>query len=134
MRSPRRTIAASVLVLEALVLFFAAIVAKDLSSLSPSTALTGGGVLALLCVVAAGLVRFRVGIGLGWLLQAVMIATGTVVPMMYFIGVVFAALWAFGLYVGAKVERERAVVAGGLDAQQSAGRNPCDNDGDNSGS
>lgn len=111
MRSPLRTIAASILGLEALVLFFAAIVAKDLSGLSTSTALIGGGALSLLCLLAAGLVRLRAGILAGWFVQAVMIATGVVVPMMYGIGVIFAALWAFGLYAGAKVERERAYVA-----------------------
>lgn len=120
MRSPQRTIAATVLGLEALVLFFAAIVAKDLSGLSTSTALIGGGVLSLLCLVTAGLVRTRAGIVVGWFLQLVMIATGLVVPMMYGIGALFTALWAIGLYAGAKVERERAYVARELAARRAA--------------
>jgi hypothetical protein len=119
-RSPLRTIAASILVLEAFVLFFAAIVAKDLSELSPATALAGGGVLSLLCLVTAGLVRRRAGIALGWVLQVIMIATGLIVPMMYLVGVIFTALWAFGLYSGARVERERAYVERELAARRGS--------------
>lgn len=120
MRSPLRTIAASILVLEAFVLFFAAIVAKDLSDLTPATALVGGGALALLCVLTAGLLRMRAGYAIGWVLQAVMIATGVVVPMMFGIGLLFAALWAVGLHQGARIERERAIVAQGLAARKPA--------------
>lgn len=118
MRSPLRTIAASILVLEAFVLFFAALVAKDLSDLSPGTAVAGGGVLSLLCVLVAGLLRWRVGYLAGWVVQVVMIATGFVVPMMFGIGVLFTGLWAFGLHTGAKVERERAIVERELAARE----------------
>lgn len=121
MRSPTRTIAATVLVLEAFVLFFAALVAKDLSDLSASTALLGGGALALLCVLVAGLLRFRAGYAVGWALQVVMIATGFVVPMMFGIGLIFTGLWAFGLYTGIRVERERAVVERGLAGRPGEG-------------
>lgn len=107
-------------------LFFAAIVAKDLSDLSASVALIGGGVLSGLCLLAAAAVRWRAGILGGWFVQAVMIATGIVVPMMYGIGVIFAALWAFGLYAAAKIERERAFVARELAARRGSG----DGDGD----
>jgi hypothetical protein len=132
-RSPQRTIAASILGLEALVLFFAAIVAKDLSGLSTATALIGGGALSVLCLVAAGLVRSRAGILVGWFVQAVMIATGVVVPMMYGIGVIFTALWVFGLAAGAKVERERAEAARRLAARSGGGDNdPTDPGSDRS--
>ena len=117
MRSPRRTLAAATLVLEAFVLFFAALVAKDLSGLSTAQAVGGGSVLALACVVTAGLLRRRAGFALGWALQAVMIATGFAVPVMFAIGAVFAALWWAGLVVGTKVERERAYVAAVLAAR-----------------
>jgi hypothetical protein len=95
-------------VLESFVMIFAALIAKDLSAVSSAAALAGGAALALTCLLAAGLVRRgRVGLVVGWFLQAVMIATGAVVPMMFGIGLLFAALWAFGLYSGARVERER---------------------------
>jgi hypothetical protein len=112
--------AATTLALEAFVLIFAALVAKDLSDLSAGAALGGGAALALLCLVTAGLLRFRFGYALGWLLQVVMIGTGLVVPMMYGIGVIFTALWAASLFYGTKVERERAYVAARLRARAEA--------------
>lgn len=122
MRSPLRTLAATVLCLEALVLVFAALVAKDLSDLTPGQALAGGGALAVLCLLAAGLMRSRAGYWTGWALQLVMIGTGIVVPMMFGIGVIFTALWVAALVTGTKIERERAHVASVLDARERAGR------------
>lgn len=117
MRSPLRTLAATMLVLEAFVLLFAALVAKDLSDLTTAQALVGGGVLALLCLLTAGLLRARAGYWLGWALQLAMIATGLVVPMMFGIGVIFTALWVGALVTGTKIERERAYVAAALEAR-----------------
>lgn len=117
MRSPLRTLAASILVLEAFVLLFAALVAKDLSGLSVPAALAGGGVLALACLLTAGLLRVRAGYAVGWVLQGLLVATGFVVPMMFGIGLLFAALWAVGLYQGTRIERERAIVAARLAAR-----------------
>jgi hypothetical protein len=105
------------LVLEAFVLLFAALVAKDLSDLTTAQALLGGGVLALLCLLTAGLLRVRAGYWLGWALQLAMIATGLVVPMMFGIGVIFTALWVGALVTGTKIERERAYVAAALEAR-----------------
>ena len=119
MRSPLRTLAATTLVLEAFVLIFAALVAKDLSHLSAGQAVGGGAVLALLCLLTAGLLRRPAGYWIGWALQLVLIVTGVVVPMMFGIGVLFAALWVAALVTGAKVERERAYVASVLDARDA---------------
>lgn len=120
MRSPLRTLAATTLVLEAFVLVFAALVAMRLSGLSVTQALVCGGGLAVACLVAAGLLRSRVGYVLGWALQLVLILTGIVVPMMFGIGVLFTVLWVAGLVVGTKVERERAYVAAVLKARGEA--------------
>lgn len=95
-------------------LIFAALVAKDLSGLSPGVALGGGGVLSLLCLLAAGLLRSPAGYAAGWVMQGLMAATGLVVPMMFGIGLLFTALWAVALHQGARIERERAYVAARL--------------------
>ena len=114
MRSMKRMLAASTLTLEAFVVFFAALVAKDLSSLSAGAAIGGGAVIAVACLLSAGLLRLQGGYLLGWALQLVLIGIGIWVPMMFFIGAMFAALWAVSLYWGARIERERALVAEGL--------------------
>lgn len=112
MRSPKRTLAASMLVLEAFAVFFGALVAGRMNSdLGIGRALTILGGLALACVVTAGLLRWRAGFLLGGVLQVLVIATGLWLPAMYFVGAVFALLWVLALRVGGRIERERALHA-----------------------
>jgi hypothetical protein len=111
MRSPRRTLAAATVSLEAFVVFFAGLVAKDLSSLSTGAALAIFGGLAVACLLTAGLLRRPWGYGLGWLVQAAAVATGFWVPVMFFLGALFAVLWFVALRQGARIERERAEYA-----------------------
>ncbi len=111
MRSPRRTLAASTVSLEAFVVFFAGLVAKDLSSLSTGAALAVFGGLALACLLTAGLLRRPWGYTFGWVVQAAAILTGVWVPLMFFLGALFAVLWFVALQQGARIERERAEYA-----------------------
>jgi len=60
-----------VLIGEAMVVVFATLVAKDLADVTPTQALTAGGVLVGLCVVAAGLLRSRVGFAVLWVVVLV---------------------------------------------------------------
>src|SRR3712207_3407032 len=111
MRSPRRTLAAATVSLEAFVAFFAGLVAKDLSPLSAGAALALFGGLAVACLLTAGLLRRPWGYPLGWSAQAAAIASGVLVPVMFFLGTVFAVLWFVALQQGARIERERAEYA-----------------------
>jgi Protein of unknown function (DUF4233) len=106
MRAPRRTLAAATVSLEAFV-FFAGLVAKDLSSLSTGAALGLFSALAVACLLTAGLLRRPWGYGVGWVVQATVIASGFWVPVMFFLGGVFAVLWWVALSQGARIERER---------------------------
>ena len=107
-RSIQRSMCAGMLSLQAVVLFLTGVVSIGMTDVGTSRALGMGVGLAVLCVLAAGLLRRRVGYWLGWLVQAVSIALGTVVPAMYFLGAVFAALWAGAYFLGIKIDRERA--------------------------
>jgi hypothetical protein len=111
MRSPRRTLAAATVSLEAFVVFFAGLVAKDLSSLSTGGALAVFGGLAVACLLTAGLLRRPWGYALGWAVQAAVIVTGFWVPVMFFLGALFALLWFVALQQGARIEREQAEYA-----------------------
>ncbi len=103
-RSYRRLFALLVLVGEALVVGFATLVAKDLADVTRTQALTAGGALALLCVLAAGSLRSRVGYLVGWLVQLLLVASALWVPVMLFIGLAFAALWVVALVQGSKAD------------------------------
>jgi hypothetical protein len=112
-RSTKRMFAATTLICEAMLVFFATLVAFALEPIDQrhTSYLIVGGVLMLLCVLCAGMLRSRAGYALGWVLQAVMIAGGFVVPMMFGIGVAFAVIWFFALRIGGRVDREKAEVA-----------------------
>ena len=100
-----RTLAASVLVGEAFVLFFASLVATDLSDLDDSTIWSVGGGAALACLVVTAMLRHRWAYVAGSLLQVLVIAAGVVVPVMFFLGVLFAVLWVLAIYLGRRVAR-----------------------------
>jgi len=103
-----RGILAAVLVFEGLVIFFATLVALDLSDIDHATLWSVGGGGALLCVLLAGFLRRPWGIAAGSVLQVAVVAAGFVVPAMFVLGLVFAALWFVALHLGRKVERLQA--------------------------
>lgn len=104
-RSLRRSFAAMVLMGEVLVVGFAALVAKDLADVGGRTLALAAGGTALLCVAAAGSLRSRIGYALGWVVQVLLVVSGLWVPLMFFVGVVFAAVWAGALVQGGRADR-----------------------------
>jgi hypothetical protein len=104
----KRSVAAALLVLEAIVIVLAIPVAIVIADVRPAIALSVGGSVALLCVVVAGLLRRPVGYALGWVIQGLAIAMGFVVPSMFFLGGVFALLWFITLRVGRAIEEQQA--------------------------
>lgn len=108
-----RMLAASVLVFEAIVVGLAVPAALALGSADPATVGWWLGGTAVGCLVAAGLLRRRVGYVLGSLLQVVVVASGVLVPAMYVLGSLFAALWVGALVLGRRGERIRAERSGG---------------------
>lgn len=109
-RSARGVFTSALLTFEICVVLFAALVAFGLrepgTSAGPIWAVAGGG--ALMCLIAAGLVRKPIGIVVGSLVQVLLIVSGIVVPSMYVVGGVFAVLWAVALVLGGRIDRERA--------------------------
>jgi hypothetical protein len=107
-RSIRRSLCAAMLVLQAVVLFLTGVVTIGLTDLGAATSLLGGLGLALLCVAVAGTLGRPFGYAAGWFVQALSICLGFVVTAMFFLGVVFAALWATAYFLGERIDRERA--------------------------
>ncbi len=72
-----------------------------------------------LCVLLCGVVTRPGALAVGWLLQAALVAAGFVVPLMYFLGVSFAALWWAAVHFGRKIDEiKRARDAGCVGAQE----------------
>lgn len=116
-RSPRRGMAAAVLSLEAITLGLSTPVMISVADVDPATALPVGLGLATACVVVAGLLRAEWAYALGWVVQGAAIALGVLVTTMFFLGGLFAVLWATADLLGRKIERERAAAYAAFDAR-----------------
>lgn len=94
-RTATESLLSIVLGLEAALLFFVTITAFGLKAVPPAVAFGGGGGLLVLFLLAAWLMKYRWGVWFGWLLQAVLIALGFLMPLMFFIGAGFVAIWIY---------------------------------------
>lgn len=106
-RSARRQFAATILVLEAFVVGFAALVAFGLRVAEPAVVWGVGGALALSLVLAAGVLGRPGGYVVGSVLQVAVVAVGVAVPMMLVMGGIFAVLWVVALRLGGRIDIER---------------------------
>ncbi len=100
-----RILGAAVITMESLIMGFALLLAMDTHG---ALALSIGGFIALMCILNAGLMKKRSGWIIGSALQIALIAYGVVVPMMYFLGTLFAGLWTIAFFLGRKGEAIRA--------------------------
>jgi hypothetical protein len=107
---------AAVLSLEAVVLGLTTPVLITIADVRVPVALAVGLGLAVLCLLVAGMLRAEWAYALGWLIQVGAIALGFVIGTMFFLGAVFALLWATAYLLGRKIERERAAAYEAFDA------------------
>jgi hypothetical protein len=75
-----------------------------------SAVLTFGCVIAILCLLAPGLLKKKAGWILGWALQVALLAYGFVVTSMFLVGAIFLGLWIAAILVGKKGEAARAAL------------------------
>jgi hypothetical protein len=117
-RSVRQSLAAIVLGFEIIVVFLAALVIWGLSRDAESdgglpswVALAAGGVIIVGLIATVGLLRFRWAYALGWVLQALIVASGFLNPAMFVVGLLFCGMWAYAMVAGSRIDRERAAAA-----------------------
>lgn len=96
------------LVLEAFVVLFATLALSRLVDAPASQVWLAGGVLAVVLVVLSRLVAAPGGYIAGSAVQLPFLAVSLVVPLMVIVAVVFVVMWAVSLWLGAKIDRERA--------------------------
>jgi Protein of unknown function (DUF4233) len=111
-----RQLCGMVLIMEAIVIGLAIPVAIVLEHVRHALAGGVGGGLAG-CAVLLSAVVGRPGMGwalaAGTVLQALVIAAGIVVPAMYILGAIFAALWVTGIWLARRLGTPRAPSAPG---------------------
>ncbi|GGY31042.1 DUF4233 domain-containing protein [Streptomyces omiyaensis] len=117
-----RTLCSSTLIGEFFVIGFAGLVAMKDDSLTTSTVWWVCGVAMVLSVLLCGTITRPGGVQLGWALQIGLILSGFFVPVMFFLGAVFAVLWWCSVHYGRKVDEIKARwAASNTAAQGSAG-------------
>jgi hypothetical protein len=100
-----RQLCGTVLIMEAVVIGLAILPAIVLEHLHAGVAGGVGGGLALCALVLGGLVGRRPwALWAGSALQVLVIAAGTLVPAMYVLGVIFAALWVTGIWLARRLQ------------------------------
>jgi hypothetical protein len=97
---------ATVLLLEAFVIALTIAPAVKLQHATPVSAGVAAGAAVLAAILLAVLARRRLAVTLvgGSLLQALIIASGVVLSVMYILGGIFALLWVTGIWLGHRVE------------------------------
>ncbi|MFF9483608.1 DUF4233 domain-containing protein [Streptomyces sp. NPDC014676] len=103
-----RTLCSSTLIGEFFIIGFAGLVAMKDQDLSTGTVWTVCGIAMFLSVLLCGMVTRPGGVALGWALQIALIASGVFVPMMFFMGALFALLWWASVHFGRKVDEAKA--------------------------
>jgi hypothetical protein len=96
----------TVLIMETVVIWLAIPVALAVEHASARRVGVAGVVLAVVAVVLAAVARRRLRwtiVG-GSVLQVLVIAAGVIVPVMYFLGAIFAAFWVIGLRLGHRLD------------------------------
>ena len=99
-----RPLLAALLVFEAVVVALAIPVAVLAVGRDASSAWVLGA-LAVLLVLAAGLVRRPHGVAVGWAMQVLVLLAGLLVPALAVLGLVFLAVWVVAIVYGAKGDR-----------------------------
>lgn len=103
-----RGMCAAMLTLEAIVLALSVPVMISVEDVDSGLAVGLGLGLAVLCVLTAGLLRHSWAYVVGHVLQVGAISLGFVVPIMFLVGTMFAALWASAYLLGRKIESDKA--------------------------
>ena len=113
-RAPRRERTATesllsiVLGLEAVLVFFAALVAFGTRAAPAGLVFGGAALLVVLLALAGRFVRYPWGVWFGWALQVVLIVTGLLVSLMYLLGAGFLALYAYCFVRGRQLDKQKA--------------------------
>ncbi|MFN8125561.1 MAG: DUF4233 domain-containing protein [Candidatus Nanopelagicales bacterium] len=108
-----RVLGSTVLVFEWLILALGVPVAINTSGVAPGGAFAFLGVMTVLIAVAVARITRPLGIGLGWVVQAVCVAAGLIVPIMAILGAIFAGLYFAAVHFGRRVDALRAAASPG---------------------
>ncbi len=113
-RGARESLASIVLGLETIVVFLAGLTLHGLDALPnvPSWwGIVAGCVFAVLLLATIPVLRYRWGVALGWVWQAVIAAGGFIVPALIFVALIFGGMYAYATIKGGALDARNARIA-----------------------
>lgn len=93
--------------IEIIIIFIAGMTAYGLKMAPVMHVGITAGVVAALCLLALGLAKRPIGLGLAAAVQVLLVLSGFFIPTMWFLGAVFAVIWIVGVILGRKIDREK---------------------------
>jgi hypothetical protein len=102
--NPMRVVLMTVLIFEVIVFGLAIPVMIFVSNVPAAAAAGFAGGAAVLALVAAGLLRYRVGYVLGWLVQLAGLALGLLTTSMFIVGAILAGVWLLAFVLGKRLD------------------------------
>jgi hypothetical protein len=98
--------------MESILMGFALLIAKDQAT---SLQMWLGGLLAILFLLNAGVLKRRGGYLLGSILQFLIVGYGFVISLMFYMGGLFAILWVVAIFLGRRGEAIKAALIASAD-------------------
>jgi len=121
-----KVLCSSVLGIESIVVFLCCLVASTNGSIGNQAAAVWLGLgLLILLLLSIGVLRRPWGVWWGSALQVVVVFLGILVPIMWFVGGIFAMLWFLAVRNGSRVDALRAERAAEAETGQSDQPNPA---------
>jgi Protein of unknown function (DUF4233) len=118
-RGAAESLGSIVLAFESVIVFLGGLVIYGLEALPepipPWWGIVAGAVLALVMVLTSGVLRYRWGIVLGWVLQGVVALGGFLVPALFLVAAIFGGMWAYATIKGASLDARNARLASEAD-------------------
>jgi hypothetical protein len=102
--NPMRVVLMIVLIFEVIVFGLAIPVMISVSNVPAAAAAGFAGGAVVLALVAAGLLRSRVGYVLGWLVQLAGLALGLLTTSMFIVGAILAGVWLLAFVLGKRLD------------------------------
>jgi hypothetical protein len=106
-----RTLCSATLIGEFVIIGLGGLVAMRLTDVSTATLWTVCGIAMALCLLLCGMAGRRGFLATGWTLQAGLVLSGLLVPIMFFLGGCLAALWWASVHYGRQVDAIKAARA-----------------------
>ena len=108
-RSTKATLGSLVMVFQSVVVFFATLVGFGLQVYPDPAVIWGVGLgLSVLLMIFPAILGRPGTYVLGWILQGIVLSLGIWVPLMYLLGAIFLAMWAWGMIAGGTIDKARA--------------------------